>query len=139
MTQISAAAIGARLDRLPGSRVGWTFVALLSFGAFFEIYDVRLTAYIGPALFADGIFHKGAKGLFGLNDIASFAAATFAGLWIGTLLFSAVADKLGRRPVFLVSLLWYAIATVVMGFQSDTVSIDLWRLAACRTRHASDR
>jgi len=130
MTLASAAQIAARLDRLPGSRVIWTFVALLSFGAFFEIYDISLTSYIGPELIAAGVFHRGARGLFGLNDIASFAAATFAGLWIGSLVFSAVADRIGRRPIFMISLLWYAAATVCMGLQSSAIGVDLWRLIA---------
>jgi putative MFS transporter len=122
--------IAARLDRLPSSRVIWGYVWLLSFGGFFEIYDISLTAYIPPALTAVGIFHKGAGGLFGLNDLATFAAATFAGLWVGTLAFSALADRFGRRTAFAGSLLWYAVATVIMGLQSNAVSLDLWRLVA---------
>lgn len=126
----SAQMIGARLDRLPASKVIWIYVALLSFGAFFEIYDISLTAYIAPALTLVSIFHKGAKGLFGLDDLATFAAATFTGLWVGTLVFSFLADRLGRKLAFTVSLLWYALATVVMGFQTTAIGVDVWRLIA---------
>ena len=122
--------LAARLDRLPASRTMWMFVVLISFGAFFEIYDISLSAVIGPGLIKAGVFHKGARGLLGLNDQASFVAATFAGLWLGTLAFSAFADRLGRRAIFAFSLVWYALATMMMGFQSGAVGVDLWRLVA---------
>jgi putative MFS transporter len=122
--------IAARLDRLPATRHIWTLVALLSFGAFFEIYDITLSAPMSLGLLAAGVFHAGKAGLFGLSDQASFIAATFAGLWLGTLAFSAVADRLGRRPVFTVALLWYALATVIMGLQTTALAIDVWRFIA---------
>lgn len=125
-----APTVAARLDRLPSNRHTWFLIVLVSFGAFFDIYDLGLSAPLGVGLTAAGIFHKGAGGLFGLSDQATFVAATFSGLYVGSLGFSAVADRLGRRLVFTVALLWYAFATVVMGFQNDALSIDLWRFAA---------
>ncbi len=129
ITDWSVAEIGARLDRLPPSRTMWRWVGVLSFGAFFEIYDISLTAFLSPALLKAGIFHM-QGGLFGLNDQANFVFATFFGLWLGTLLFAAVADRLGRRPVFTLSLVWYAAATVVMGFASSAAAIDALRALA---------
>jgi putative MFS transporter len=125
-----APSVAARLDRLPANRYTWFLVALVSFGAFFEIYDIGLSAPLGLGLQAAGIFHKGAKGLFGLSDQANFIAVTFAGLYLGTLGFSTFADRLGRRLVFTVALLWYALATVIMGFQSTALAIDIWRFIA---------
>ena len=122
--------MASRLDRLPANRYTWFLVVLVSFGAFFEIYDLSLSAPLGLGLQTAGIFHKGAKGLFGLSDQANFIAVTFAGMYLGTLGFSAIADGLGRRPVFTVALLWYALATVIMGFQSTAASIDIWRFIA---------
>jgi putative MFS transporter len=40
MTAIQGPDIGARLDRLPPTRYIWYLVGLVSFGAFFEIYDL---------------------------------------------------------------------------------------------------
>lgn len=122
--------VAARLDRLPGSRAIWILVGLLSFGAFFEIYDIALTAVISPGLVKAGVFHQGPKDLLGLSDQASFVAATFLGLWIGTLAFSSIADRLGRRLIFTFSLLWYALATAIMALQSTAAGVDIWRLIA---------
>jgi putative MFS transporter len=130
LTPPDAADIAARLDRLPATRLVWTLVALLSFGAFFEMYDLTLSGPLSLGLLAAGIFQRGSAGLFGLSDQASFIAATFGGLWLGTLLFSAIADRLGRRPIFTVALLWYAAATSVMGLQSTAIGLDVWRFVA---------
>jgi MFS transporter, putative metabolite:H+ symporter len=122
--------VGARLDRLPPTRYIWCLVGLVSFGAFFEIYDLALTAPMSLGLLLAGVFHRGSAGLFGFSDQATFAAATFAGLYVGTLAFSTVADRLGRRPIFTFALLWYASATVVMGLQNSAFAIDLCRFVA---------
>ena len=125
-----ASTIIARLDRLPASRYFWRLVVLLSLGAWFEIYDIGLTASISPGLIRSGVFHAGAKGLFGLTDQATFAAATFLGLFIGTIGLASVADRYGRRAIFTFSLLWYAAATIAMAMQSSAVTVDLWRFIA---------
>ncbi len=126
----SAATISARLDRLPSCRPLWGWVARLSFGAFFEIYETALTALLAPTLIAVGIFHKGRGGMFGLPDLATFAFATFFGLFVGAILFSALADKMGRRPIFTWSLLWYAAATLVMCGLSSAAWLCIWRFIA---------
>jgi putative MFS transporter len=130
MTDIHGPDIGARLDRLPPTRYIWCLVGLVSFGAFFEIYDLALTAPLSLGLLAEGVFHRGAAGFFGFSDQATFAAATFAGLYVGTLGFAAVADRLGRRTIFTFALLWYSAATVVMGLQNTAFAIDLCRFVA---------
>ena len=71
MSTQDAAAISARLDRLPATRYFWELVVLLSFGAFFEIYDLGLTGSISPGLISSGIFQTGVNGLFGLTDQAT--------------------------------------------------------------------
>ncbi len=119
--------IAARLDRLPMTRTLWTRVLLLSLGGFFEFYDLLLTGYIAPGLVRSGILTSTTPGLFGTSGIASFVAAFFLGLFIGTLVFGFAADRLGRRTIFTVSLLWYTVASVVMAFQTDAFGLNLWR------------
>jgi len=125
-----ARTIGARLDALPPSWAVWRLIVLVSLGGFFEFYDLMMTAYISPGLTRAGIFHAGDKGLLGLSDQGTFAAATFLGLFIGTLAFAGVADRFGRRFIFTVSLLWYSAASAMMALADSAAAIDLWRLVA---------
>ena len=125
-----AAEISARLDRLPATRYIWKLVLLLSLGGCFEIYDLFFTAYIGPGLVRSGLFSSSSASFFGFNGLASFVAATFAGLFIGTMLFGFAADWFGRRMVFTCSLLWYTAATVIMAFQHTAIGIVAWRMIA---------
>jgi len=124
----TAAALIARLDRLPMTRHLWVTLALLSLGGIFEYYDLFLTGYIVPALVRDGLLKDVSVGIF--SGPAVFVAATFAGLWMGTLLFGFVADRFGRRSIFTFSLLWYSLANVIMALQQSGESIAFWRLVA---------
>jgi MFS transporter, putative metabolite:H+ symporter len=125
-----AAEISARLDRLPATRYVWKLVLLLSLGGCSEMYDLFFTAYIGPGLVRSGLFSSSSASMFGFNSLASFVAATFAGLFVGTMLFGFAADWFGRRMVFTCSLLWYTAATVIMAFQHTAVGIVAWRFIA---------
>jgi len=42
-------------------------------------------------------------------------------------LFGFVADRLGRRVIFMGSLLWYAAASLVMAFQQNAFDLNVWR------------
>ena len=122
--------VAARLDRLPPSRYLRKLILLLSLGACFEFYDLFFSAYIAPALYASGIFTPTTRGFLGIAGFASFVAALFGGLFVGTLFFSSVADRFGRRSIFSFSLLWYSACTFVMAFQSTAAAINLWRFLA---------
>jgi len=123
----AGARIAARLQRLPATRGFWRRVSLLSLGGFFEFYDLFLAAYVAPGLVKSGVLTATTPGLLGTTGIAGFVASFFCGLFIGTALFGFVADRLGRRTIFTVSLLWYAAASLVMAFQQDAFSLNLWR------------
>jgi len=125
-----AAEISARLDRLPATRYIWKLVLMLSLGGCFEMYDLFFTAYIGPGFVRSGLFYSASASFFGFNGLASFVAATFAGLFVGTMLFGFAADWFGRRMAFTCSLLWYTAATVIMAFQHTAIGIVAWRLIA---------
>lgn len=130
MDPSTAFSISARLDRIPSNRRLWGWVARISLGGFFEVWDLALTALMSPLLVRADIFHKDVAGMFGLHDQATFAFVTLLGLYIGTLGFSSFADRFSRRRVFVVSMIWYAIATTVMGLQDTAWGVCLWRFIA---------
>src|SRR5258706_5256097 len=109
------------------SPYAWKLVALLSLGGCFECHTRACAATLSPGLIRSGIFHEDSRGLWGLTDQASFAAATFAGLFVGSAVLGAFADKFGRRTVFTFSMLWYSVTSFGMALQHSAVGIDAWR------------
>src|SRR5271154_2176910 len=124
----TAGAISARIDRLPATRTIWTYVVLLGFGMFFELYDLLFSAYVAPSLVKSGVLTAKTAGLFGTTGVASFIAALFTGLFIGTILCGFLADRFGRRAIFTWSLLWYSAANVMVALQHDAAGLNFWRL-----------
>ncbi|MGF6547156.1 MFS transporter [Paraburkholderia youngii] len=122
--------INARMDRLPATPTMWMLVLMLSFGGWFEFYDLFFTAYVGPGLVKSGLYSTTTASFFGFSGLGAFVAASFAGLFIGTFFFARLADRFGRKTVFTVSLLWYSVATFVMAWQDSATTINPWRLIA---------
>lgn len=124
---VGTPSIAARLDRLPPSRYLRSLVARISVGGFFELYDLFMTGYIAVGLIKAGIFKATTAGLLDINGYASFIASGFAGMFVGTLLFSWFSDRFGRRSTFTFSLIWYSAATMIMAFMKTPATIDFWR------------
>src|ERR1700749_2202482 len=126
----AASLIAARLDRLPFSRTIWRLVLFISLGGIFELYDIFLSGYIAPGLVRSGLFSSAPTGFFVLGGSWFFIFSNFAGMFVGCLFFGAVADRLGRRSIFITALLWYSLASAVMAFQHTAAGVDLWRFIA---------
>ncbi|WP_206093702.1 MFS transporter [Pandoraea thiooxydans] len=111
-------------------------VILISLGGVFEFYDLFFTGYVAPGMVQAGLFKPESLGIFAalgplkVAGFGTFVFATFAGLWLGALLFGYVADRFGRRVVFTWSLVWYMICTAIMAFQTTGFAIDIWRFIA---------
>ena len=125
----AAHALERRIDELPMSLHLWSLVLLLSLGTFFETYELSLTSLISPGLIQAGIFAR-EHGMFGLPDQATFAAATFLGMFVGAMVIGRIADRIGRKWAFTGSIVIYTAATLLMALQHTAVGIDLCRFVA---------
>jgi MFS transporter, putative metabolite:H+ symporter len=130
LDQNVAMSIGGRLDRLPFSRTLWYFVMLIALGGVFELYDLFMTAYIAPGLVKSGLFVTKPASFFDPQGVGFFVFCTFAGMFVGTMGFGFVADRVGRRAIFTYSLVWYSIASTIMAFQTSAEGVNLWRFIA---------
>src|SRR5436190_14132601 len=74
-------------------------------------FDVQAMGYAGPALVADWGIGRPALG-------PVFAAANF-GVLVGSLLFTMLADLIGRRPVILWATLFFSVLTIATGFAEN--------------------
>src|SRR3989442_4604833 len=70
-------------------------------------FDVQALGYAAPALIKDWRIAGSALG-------PVFSAALF-GVLIGSLLFSIVADKIGRRPMLISATLFFSVMTFIAG------------------------
>src|SRR5271169_1010190 len=100
--------IAARMERLPLGKFHRRFIALVSLGNFFDLYDIFIVAYIGAALQQSGFLS--------LKQFSVFVAAGFLGMFFGTVVFGMGSDRMGRRSAFILLLLIYSAFTFAGAF-----------------------
>jgi putative MFS transporter len=102
---------GAILERLP--LAGWhrRLVVLVGLGSFFDLYEIFLGGVLAPILGKE----------FSLGSIgkAAVVASGFLGMFVGANVLSVLADRLGRRRVFLLNLLTYSLFSLAAAFSPD--------------------
>ena len=113
--------IPARLDRLPWSAWHWRVVIALGVSWLLDGLEVTVVGSLGPALQRPETLALSA------GQIGWAASAYILGAVLGAIYFGRLADKLGRKRMFLVTLVVYLIATVLTAF-----TWDIWSFAVCR-------
>jgi putative MFS transporter len=110
------------LDRLPVSGWHWRLVVLVGIGSFFDLYEVFLGGVLAPVLATE----------FALGPVgkASVIAAGFAGMFVGANVLSVVADRLGRRRVFILNMLVYSVFSFAAAFAPDVQTFLVLRFLA---------
>jgi len=115
--------IPARLDRLPWSRWHWRVVIALGVAWVLDGLEVTLVGSIGAVLErADTLGLSAAQ-------IGAAGSLYIGGAVVGALVFGRLADRLGRKKLFLVTLAVYAVATLATAFSPGFVFFALCRFA----------
>lgn len=103
--------IPARLDRLPWSRFHWRVVIGLGSVWILDGLEVTLVGSVAARLTdSDSGISMTA------SDIGLAAAIYVAGACLGALFFGQLTDRLGRKKLFMITLLVYILATVATAF-----------------------
>jgi AAHS family 4-hydroxybenzoate transporter-like MFS transporter len=85
-------------------------------------FDTQAMGYVAPAVIQDWHIAKAA--------LAPVFSAALFGMLIGSLAFSALADKIGRRPVLVGATLCFSVCMIATGFADSAGALIGWRFAA---------
>ncbi|MGE8201628.1 MAG: MFS transporter, partial [Variovorax sp.] len=113
--------IPARLDRLPWSRWHWRVVIALGVAWVLDGLEVTLVGSIGAVLERPDTLGLTA------GEIGLSGSVYVAGAVLGALLFGRLTDRLGRKKLFLVTLVVYTIGTLATAFSPDFAFFALCR------------
>jgi len=100
----------------------WWSIALCALAAFFDGYDAQMLAMVIP-LMADA-FHVPP------TAFAAAASGSLAGMAIGAMLLSPLADRFGRRLMLIISLVILGSGTLFATQAGGSAAIALWRTVA---------
>jgi AAHS family 4-hydroxybenzoate transporter-like MFS transporter len=107
------------IDSSPLSKVQWKVIILCFLLAMIDGFDVQSIGYVGPILTDQlSIPH---------DVMGQIYSAAYIGLMIGALVGSPLADKIGRKPIILFSVLIMGIFSFATSFASSTTELFIFR------------
>jgi putative MFS transporter len=103
-----APTIAARLDRIPLFSMHRRLAFIVGIGAFFDLYDIFLGGVLAAVLTE--------QWNLGSTEKALVISSAFAGMFFGAASLGTLADRLGRRRMFLVNLGTYSFFSLLAAF-----------------------
>lgn len=118
----TVAAIHARLDRLPVTRRHRFALVAVGIGIFFDLYEVFLAGTLATVLGKD----------FGVTGTAQklVLASVFVGAFVGAITLTRLADRVGRRRAFFLTLGIYSLFSVLGAFSPNVEMLIVCRFLA---------
>src|SRR5581483_10480412 len=113
--------IPLRLDRLPWSRFHTLVIAALGITWILDGLEVTVAGSIAGALQSSPVLH------FTASEVGLLGSAYLAGAVVGAVFFGYLTDRLGRRPLFMVTLGLYLVATALTAASWDLMSFVAFR------------
>src|SRR3954464_7920759 len=114
--------IPSRMDRLPWAK--WHWLVVIGLGAVWVLdgLEVTIVGTIASRLTEDGSGISITE-----SQIGTAAAIYVAGACLGALFFGHLADRMGRKKLFMITLALYLVATVATAFSSTFLMFAICR------------
>ena len=114
--------VGELLDSTSLTARHWRITTVIGLGLFFDLFDVFLAGTLGTVLTRS----------FGLGQttLPLVLGSSFMGMFFGAVLIGAVADRIGRRPAFLLNLGIYSWFTLAGAFSPSAAALIATRFLA---------
>ncbi|MGE1061300.1 MFS transporter [Megasphaera paucivorans] len=108
-----------RLEALPTGRFHYKLLLVTGLGWLFDSMDTGLIAFILPVLAKEWQLSTGQMGMIGSIGLIGMA--------LGAIIAGTIADRIGRKKVFTITVLMYSIASGLCAFSWDYASLLAFR------------
>ena len=119
-THVTRVPAAARLNRLPVTAFHRRMMWVLGFVFFFDMADINTLSFAAPAIMKYWNIR--------ISTIATFASASFAGMFVGSLIGGVISDLIGRKKALLLTTLFYGSFSLLNAFVWNPVGLFVTRL-----------